>query len=210
MRGYVSARGRAELLDTLLAAQVALLALHTAGWLLIAVVGHGDLVRTVERGARVSRPILQALFVVGQIVFGAWAFRVCSNLTSLDSWRRRLQPDTAVVLSLVPVLSVVGVPLVARALWLDSDPTPPPAGRVRRTLALWWVALAVAGVCNQLKDDEGGVARALLSASASAAWLVAALVCLVVVRQVQHRQDEQALDFERRRAAPTPTAAALR
>lgn len=194
MARYVSARTRAELVDVLLAAQIALYALRFAGALVLLVAPEGDLATMLTRGARLSQPFLLVLFVATAIAFLFWLDRAARNLQALGA-RKAIASEHVVGVFFAPVVNLVAIPYVVRHVWYASDPTPPAR---RWLLAGWWASLLVGAL---------GLTTTLWSAPL---FLVSA-VCLVgVVRDVQRRQDEQFLDDERRRAMPLPTADALR
>jgi hypothetical protein len=104
----------------------------------------------------------------------------------------------------------VAVPLVARAAWLETDPTPPVRGRMRAVLWAWYGGFAVALVAIKLLRGQIGRGLALVEVLGGIGWLVAGLACLTAVRAIQRRQDEQFADAELRRAVPAPTAEGLR
>lgn len=195
MRSYVSARARAQLVDVLLAAQIALYALRFAGALFLVFAPDGDLGRMLARGARLSQPFLLVLFIATAIAFLFWLDRAARNLPSLGAMRGPIAAEHVVGIFFAPVVNLVAIPYVVRHVWYGSDPTPP--GR-RWLLLAWWLPLLAAGL---------GLATPLWSAP----LLLVSAACFVgIVRDVQRRQDEQFLDDERRRAVPAPTADALR
>jgi Domain of unknown function (DUF4328) len=197
MRGYVSARSRAQLVDVLLAAQVAILALRTVGGLWTACVPHGELSSMITRGAAISAPFLLVLFIAAAVALLLWLDRAARNLSALGA-AGALAPETVVGVFFAPVVNLIAIPWVVRNVWLASDPTPPPAARVRRLLVGWWPTLLLAG----LFEWPPFIANGLL--------LLSARCLLAIVRDVQHRQDEQWLDSERQAAVPQPTADFLR
>jgi Domain of unknown function (DUF4328) len=197
MQGYESARGRAQLVDVLLAAQIALYALRFVGGIYVAVAPDGDLGRMLARGERLSVPFLLVLFVVTAFAFIAWLHRAARNLPSLHVAVERLWGafwlKHVVASFFVPLFNLLTIPYVVRQVWLESDPTLP---RRRWLVAVWWVSLLEA---------------ALIPPVLGAAFMLTSAVCLLgIVRDTQRRQDEQILDEELRRAAPLPTADALR
>ncbi|HEY2746667.1 MAG TPA: DUF4328 domain-containing protein [Polyangia bacterium] len=195
MRGYVSARARAQLVEVLLAAQIAIYSLRAVGALYLAVApDDGDLPLMLARGARLSQPFLLVLFLATAIAFLLWLDRAARNLPSLGA-RAAISSEHVVGVFFAPVVNLFAIPHVVRHVWRASDPTPP----VRAWLLWgWWPPLVLG--CLTL-------ALPLLSAP----LMLASAVCLVgIVRDVQRRQDEQFLDDERRRAVPLPTADVLR
>lgn len=210
MQRFASARGRAQLFDVLVAAQLALSGLELVAWLVAALSGNGNLIHVLNRGRTTIGAFEAVLFVFATVVLAAWAFRVLANLPALGVARRRLDPDSALVLILVPIVNFVAAPLVARAVWLDTDPTPPARGRLRNVLIAWYggFALSLAAVA----ELRGAVGRglALVEMLGEAGWLLAGAACLVAVRAVQRRQDEQWNDGELKRAVPQPAADGLR
>jgi hypothetical protein len=207
---FVSVRGRAQLLDVLVAAQLALTAVQLVAWATAALVGNGALIHMLNRGRVAVATFESLLFVSATVLFAAWAFGVLANLPPLGIERRRMDPDTALVLSLVPLVNFVAVPLVARAAWLDTDPTPPVRGRVRAVLIAWYVGFALSLMAVKLLRGQIGRDLALVEMLGAAGWLLAGVACITAVRAVQRRQDEQWNDGELRRAVPQPTAEALR
>ncbi|MGZ3408093.1 MAG: DUF4328 domain-containing protein [Polyangia bacterium] len=195
MSGYVSARPRAQLVDVLLAAQIALYALRVAGGVVVAVAPDGELGRMLERGARLSVPFLLVLFIAATIALLFWLDRAARNLPSLGA-RTTIAPEHVVGVFFAPLVNLAAVPYVLRHVWLASDPTPPRRGWL---VAGWWATLLLAGA--------GG----LWASAFGAALMLASAACLLgIVRDTQRRQDEQILDEELRRAVPLPTADALR
>jgi hypothetical protein len=211
MRAYVSARGRAQLVEALLAMQAALWTLRFGGWVAVALAPTSDLGRVLVRGAALSSPFVTVLLAVTVVAFAAWLARATANVPALTGERL---PSLPVMLAVVtPGVNLILTPHLLWRVWQASDPTPPPARRARRiSLALWgplFVALLVAHW--GLPRPWAPLAREawLLQVQALAAT-VAALACVALVRDVQRRQDEQWLDGERRRALPRPAPDALR
>ncbi len=194
MRSYVSARERAQLVDVLLAAQIALYALRFAGALFVAVAPDGDVALMLARGARLSQPFLLVLFIGTVIAFLFWLDRAARNLPALGA-RAPIAPEHVVGVCFAPVVNFVAIPYVVRHVWHGSDPTPPARGWL---LYGWWAPLVLGTL---------GLTTPLWSAPL---FLVSALSLVAIVRDVQRRQDEQFLDEELRRAVPAPTADALR
>jgi hypothetical protein len=198
MSGYVSARPRAQLVDVLLAAQIALYALRVAGGLVVAVAPDGELGRMLARGARLSTPFLLVLFIGCAIALLFWLDRAARNLPSLRASlgaRTTIAPEHVVGVFFAPLVNLVAVPYVVRHVWLASDPTPP---RRRWLVGGWWASFLMAA-CGLW-----------LSAPGALLMLLSAMCLLAIVRDTQQRQDEQTLDEELRRAVPAPTADALR
>lgn len=213
MQGFVSARTRAQLLDVLLSAQIAVLALEVLAWLIVLVVGEGGLSRVLVRGAGRADPFTAVLLLVATVVFALWARRVAANVPALGLYRRRVSAGSAVVLTLLPVVNLVAVPLVGRALWLDSDALPPAGQRADRVTGVWIAALSLSVIAAAASNGLEWLhlrAFAALQAVSTAAWLAAGAMCLTVVRAVQARQDARELDLELRAAVPAPTADRLR
>jgi len=190
----VSAQVRAQLVDVLLAAQIALYALRFAGALYLLVAPDGALGSMLARGARLSQPFLLVLFIATAIAFLFWLDRAARNLPSLGA-RSPIAAEHVVGVFFAPVVNFVAIPYVVRHVWYGSDPTPPARGWL---LFGWWPTLFVGAL---------GLMTPLWSAPL---FLVSAVCLLGIVRDVQRRQDEQFLDDERRRAVPGPTADALR
>lgn len=195
MRSYVSARERAQLIDVLLAAQIALYALRFVGALYVTVAPDGALGMMLARGARLSEPFLLVLFVATTIAFLFWLDRAARNLPSLGSARGPIAAEHVVGIFFAPVVNLVAIPYVVRHVWYGSDPTPP----ARPWLLLAWWGPLCAGTL--------GLGAPLWSAPL---FLGSAACLLMIVRDVQRRQDEQFRDDELRRAVPAPTADALR
>ena len=193
MHSYVSARSRAQLVDVLLAAQVALWSLRLAGGLYLVAAPEGGLAVTLTRGARLSQPFLLVLFVGTAIAFLLWLDRAARNLPALGV-EGAIAPEHVVGVFFAPVVNLVAIPYVVQHVWVRSDPTPP--GRPWLLFA-WWPSLVLAAVVGP-------------SVPGAALMLGSALALTAIVRDTQGRQDEQALDDERRRAVPLPTADALR
>lgn len=205
MQPYVSARGRAQLVDVLLASQIALYTLRVAGAAYLSVAPEGALAVTLARGERLAQPFLLVLFIATAIAFLLWLDRTARNLPSLvvppaaadasASARKPIAPEHVVGVFFAPFVNLFAVPYVVRHVWLASDPTPPRRGWL---VLGWWLPL----VCAWPAMSWPLVSAALL--------MVSALCLVVIVRDVQRRQDEQFLDEERRRLVPLPTADALR
>jgi len=194
MGRYVSARARAQLVDVLLAAQIALYALRFFGALFVAVAPDGDLGMMLARGARLSQPFLLVLFIATAIAFLFWLDRAARNLPALGT-AKAIAPEHVVGVFFAPVVNLVAIPYVVRHVWYGSDPTPPARGWL---LAAWWPPLLVAWLT---------LGSAIVSAPL---MLVSAGTLIALVRDVQRRQDEQFRDDELRHAVPQPTADALR
>ena len=205
MSGYVSARPRAQLVDVLLAAQIALYALRVAGGLVVAVAPDGELGRMLARGARLSTPFLLVLFIGCAIALLFWLDRAARNLLPLRASaspslgaRTTIAAEHVVGVFFAPLVNLVAIPYVVRHVWLASDPTPPSDARRRWLLGGWWPTVLLA-------------ASGLLPPALGAALMLTSSACLLaIVRDTQRRQDEQSLDEELRRAVPLPTADALR
>ena len=194
MHRYVSAQSRAQLVDVLLAAQIALYALRFFGALFVLVAPETDLGVMLARGARLSQPFLLVLFIGTAIAFLFWLDRAARNLPALSA-REPISPEHVVGVFFAPVVNLGAIPYVVRHVWHGSDPTPPARGWL---LYGWWGAFLV-GVM--------AIGAPLLSAP----LMLASALCLVaIVRDVQRRQDEQFRDEELRRAVPEPAADALR
>lgn len=189
MHRYVSARARAQLVDVLLAAQIAIYSLRVAGSLFLLVAPDGELGRMLTRGARLSQPFLLVLFIATAIAFLFWLDRAARNLPAIGA-DEPIAPEHVVGVFFAPVVNLVAIPYVVRQVWYASDPTPPARPWL---IFAWWPPL----LCGLLAF---GAPLLLLSAAA----------LIAIVRDVQRRQDEQFLDDELRRAVPLPTADALR
>jgi hypothetical protein len=194
MPGYVSARPRAQLIDVLLAAQIALYALRVLGALYFGVAPEGGLSDMLRRGAQISAPFLVVLFIATAISMLLWLDRAARNLPALGA-RNPIAPEHVVGVFFAPVMNLVAIPHVVYHVWATSDPTPPRRGWL---IIGWWPTLLVGAMAHE---------RPLVSA---ALLLGSALSLLAIVRDAQRRQDEQFRDEELRRAVPQPTADALR
>jgi hypothetical protein len=197
MQPYVSARSRAQLVDVLLAAQLALYSLRVAGALYVALTPDNALGAMLERGARLSAPFLLLLFIATTIALLFWLDRAARNLPSLGA-SKTIAAEHVVGVFFAPLVNLVAIPYVVRHVWLASDPTPPDDARRRWLLGGWWPSLVVAAL---------GILPPVLGA---ALMLTSAACLLAIVRDTQRRQDEQVLDEELRRAVPSPTAEMLR
>lgn len=206
MQPYVPARGRAQAVDVLLAAQIALLVLRAAGWLYVTLVGHSELARVIARGASLSAPFMLVLFVGATVAFLAWLDRAARNLPALGA-SDAIEAEHVVGAFFVPMVNLVAAPWLVARVWLDSDPTPPPRARMRRLLGGWW-ATFLAGAAVSVMTLRP-VAPGWLELE-SLLRLASALALLGIVRDIQRRQDAQWLDLEQQRAVPQPTAEALR
>jgi hypothetical protein len=195
MRGYLSAKARAQLVDVLLAAQIAILSLRVVGALYLTVAPpDGDFALMMARGARLSQPFLLVLFIATAIAFLFWLDGAARNLPSLGA-RGAIAAEHVVGVFFAPVVNLFAIPHVVRHVWRSSDPTPPARAWL---LWGWWPSFLLA-------------VPTLGVPMVSAPLMLVSAACLVgIVRDVQRRQDEQFLDDERRRAAPLPTADALR
>jgi hypothetical protein len=189
MHRYVSARARAELVDVLLAAQLAVYALRVAGALFLLVSPYGELARMLTRGARLSQPFLLVLFIATAIAFLFWLDRAARNLPALGA-REPIASEHVVGVFFAPLVNLVAIPYVVRHVWHGSDPTPPARAWL---LFAWWPPLLLA-----------------LLAFGAPLMLVSGAALIAIVRDTQRRQDEQFADDELRRAVPLPTADALR
>jgi cytochrome bd-type quinol oxidase subunit 2 len=190
MPSYVSARSRAQLVDVLLAAQIALYALRVAGALFLVVAPNGELAQMLARGARLSQPFLLILFIATAIAFLFWLDRAARNLPSLGAGKA-IAAEHIVGIFFAPLVNLCAIPYVVWHVWQGSDPTPPAR---RWLLAGWWPSLLLGAL---------GITVTLWSAPL---FLVSAMCLVGIVRDVQRRQDEQFLDDELRRAVPRPTA----
>src|SRR5438067_6523597 len=86
MQPYGSGRSRAQLVDVLLAAQIALYSLRAAGAAILRIApGDGDFARMLARGERLSQPFLLLLFIATAIAFLFWLDRAARNLPSLNA-----------------------------------------------------------------------------------------------------------------------------
>jgi hypothetical protein len=210
MRSYVSARSRAQLVEVLLAMQIALWTLRLGGWVVVALAPSRALLALFLRGAALSSPILMLLFVATVVVFAAWLARAAANLPLLTG--TRLDPTLVTLAVLTPGVNFLAVPHVVWRIWRGSDVTPPPQRRVQRIVFALWnpllLALAIAsfGLPRPWRVEGDAwllVLQALLA-------LVAAIAAVALVRDVQRRQDEQWVDRERQRMQPQPAADRLR
>ncbi len=193
MRPYESARTRAQLVDVLLSAQIALYALRLLGALWTAAAPQSPLATMFERGARLSQPFLLVLFIGTAIALLFWIDRSVRNLPSLSA-SEPIAPEHAVGVFFAPPFNLVAIPYVLHHVWRASDPTPP---RRRWLLLTWWLPLVAAFPL----DSTFVVATMMLASAAS---------LVTIVRDTQRRQDEHFRDDELRRAVPLPTADALR
>jgi hypothetical protein len=201
MRGYVSARLRVRLFQTLLAGLVTLLALLLGASLLAGTVRGVAVWSWLEREFWDIRVLLFWWFYVVFLLFVIWAVRVDANAKALG-----LAPGFAWTVPVVAtILPFVSVPMLARKVWLGSDPTPPLRWEVRLTFWLWSASLLL-GWLYCFKEPE----RATDLVIQHDCLLIAALLLWRIVDRVQSRQDEYVLDLERRAAVPQPTADALR
>ena len=192
MSGYESARSRAQLVDVLLAAQIALYTLRVAGAAYLRVAPDGGLALMLTRGERMSQPFLLVLFIATAIAFLFWLDRAARNLPGLGV-DKPIAPEHVIGVFFAPIVNFIAIPYVVRHVWYGSDPTRP---RRRWLLPAWWVLLFQAAFA---------VGEPLVNAP----MMLASAVCLLaIVRDTQRRQDEQILDEELRRAVPLPTAAA--
>jgi hypothetical protein len=194
MDRYVSAWARAQLVDALLAAHLALYALRTAGGVVVGLAPDGELARMLLRGERVSQPFLVLLWIVTAVALLAWIDRAERNLPALAG-PKPIAPTHGVAALFAPIVNLIAIPYVLGHVWLGSDPAPPR----RPWLMVGWCAPLVAA------------AFGLLPPPFDAALLCGSAACLLlVVRDTQRRQDEQFIDEQRRRSVPLPTADALR
>lgn len=197
MQGYVSARPRAQLVDVLLAAQIALYSLRAVGAAYVALAPDDSLGMMLARGARMSAPFLLLLFIATTIALLFWLDRAARNLPSLGA-TGAIAAEHVVGVFFAPLVNLVAIPYVVRHVWVASDPTPPTDARRRWLLAGWWPPVVVA-------------AFGVLPAAFGAALMLTSAACLLtIVRDTQRRQDEQSFDEELRRAVPVPTAEGLR
>jgi len=193
--GYVSSRSRAQLVDVLLAAQIAILSLRVVGALYLAVATpQGAFAMMLARGAQLSQPFLLVLFIATAVAFLLWLDRAARNLPSLRA-RLAIAPEHVVGVFFAPLVNLVAVPYVVRHVWRASDPTPPARGWL---WAAWWPPFVGA----VLLLGESIVSAPLL--------LVSAAALVAIVRDVQRRQDGTAADLDQRRAVPEPSADSLR
>jgi hypothetical protein len=211
MKPYVSASGEAQLIDTLLAAQLGLWGLRLGGWLVVALSPASPLAAMFERGAAASAPFTWLLLTATVLAFYAWLLRAAANLEPLTG---RPMPRALLARALL-------VPAWARRLlwkvWQTSDPVPPPARQAR----WWWTALwgGLGGalllelvqrayeVAPPMHGRSDGVT---LVATQALLAVVAARTAVALVRDVQRRQDQQHDDRVRRDELPRPTADRLR
>ncbi|MCA1665090.1 MAG: DUF4328 domain-containing protein, partial [Myxococcales bacterium] len=183
MHEYVSARARAQLVDVLLAAQIALYALRVAGAAYLAVDDSGALATMSTRGERMLRPFLLLLFIGTAIAFLSWLYRAARNLPSLTGETcARIAAEHVVGVFFAPLVNLFAAPYVVYDVWLASDPTPPRRGWL---VLAWWPPLVAAWLT---------LAWPLVS---GALLLGSALSLVAIVRDVQRRQDEQFLDGQR-------------
>ena len=212
MRAYVSARGRAALVDALLAMQIAIVGLRAVGWAMVGLGWPSALARSAAHGALMSGPIVWLLLVATAVAFSSWLHRAACNLPALGA-DACLLPELAWLVLFSPLFSLVAFPRVVWRVWLASDPTPPPARRVRLLMVAWWPPLVAS-----LAIACAGLPRSWRLPQEDAGWLalgeglrvMAALACVALVRDVQRRQDEQWRDREQRRALPQPAPDRLR
>lgn len=145
----------------------------------------------------------ELLYVLGMLATAIpwliWEFRAQSNLKAfgLDP---RWAPGWAVGWWFIPVANLA-MPLVVMAeLWRGSDPAAVPGGWRRRPvgalLVLWWVAwlarlfsfaAASTGIANVPTFGQA-VSHARLFAVANAFNAVAAVLAILVVREIERRQ----------------------
>ena len=137
--------------------------------------------------------------LIGAVVFFCmWLHRVVRNMPSLGSPDPRWSPGRAVVYSFIPFISFVH-PLWsvldawrgadASRRWLDQ--------RARRTLraprmvAGWWAAWLIGSyVLNISSRMTGGIA-AVLDVAGAIGQIVAAVLCVMVIREVTARQERK-------------------
>ncbi len=193
MAPYASARSRAQLVDVLLAAQLALWALRLLGAVWTAVAPHGSFCVMFARGARLSAPFLLVLFIGALIALLFWLDRSARNLPALGA-ERPIASELIVGIFFAPIINLVAIPYAVHHVWLRSDPTPP---RRRWLVLSWWPALILAMVAS---NPIVTAALMLLSAASLAA----------IVRDTQRRQDEQFLDEVLLSGVPQPSGDTLR
>lgn len=193
MAPYASARSRAQVVDVLLAAQLALWALRALGGFATALVPESGLGMMFARGAPMSAPFLLVLFIATAIALLFWVDRSARNLPSLGA-PKAIASEHAVGVFFAPLFNLVAIPYVVHHVWMGSDPTPP--GR-RWLILTWWPSLLLAFAAQQ----------ALVT---SLLMVVSAASLTAIVRDTQRRQDEQHLDDLLRSDLPLPTGNSLR
>lgn len=221
MAPYRSARGLCIAAVILVGLQVALDLLTAAGC--VATLTLPDGVAWLSLIASGVASVLSGLlYVAAVVVFMCWIYRATANLDALGSPNLRLNPSSAVWAFFIPIVNMVRPHQVMALIWTDSQPaTVNENGYAlpRRTtlVTAWWSLVWVSMVLSRVLRfvDEPTTIAAVRSLAGWAlveclAWTLTGLLFIFMVWRAQQRQDEQWLDLERRRAAPQPTAQALR
>lgn len=223
MSSYVSARGRATAIVVLVIVQLVLVALAMLGWgWAAATLSGGDRIGALSAiGLATVFLVLDVMvWIAATVVFLTWVYRAIANLPALESLSCRFAPSWAVWGFFIPFYNLVHIYQVMATIWTDSQPAVINENGYalprRATLVGWWWGLQIgAGVLSWLMPSHPhGLAEmremAVWSVVQLALVLASGTLFLFMIRGAQRRQDEQALDLERRRNVPKPSADFLR
>jgi hypothetical protein len=137
--------------------------------------------------------------LIGAIVFYCmWLHRVIRNMPSLGSPDPRWSPARSVAYCFIPIVSLVHPLWSVLDAWRGAD-----ASRrwldlsARRSIgapgfvASWWAAWLIGNYGANLASRFTGPAGAVLDVSSGMALLVAAVLCVMLIRDVTARQERK-------------------
>jgi heme/copper-type cytochrome/quinol oxidase subunit 2 len=148
---------------------------------------------------------LGILLVAAIVVWCVWQFRAQSNVRALGAANLRYSPGWAVGWWFVPFANIVMPYLTVRELWKASDPEGGSVGwqmgKTSPVLPFWWACwlgyavLVSIGSSILASADANGVASVdtriavtWWSIAGQVAYVVAAVLAILIVRQVEERQ----------------------
>ena len=151
----------------------------------------------LEMLAIVSATALAVTFVPAVVFFCMWLHRAVQNMSALGSSDPSWSPGGAVGRCFVPILSFVHPIFTVLDAWRGADPsrrwlTSAERRSIRAPMVTvaWWV-LWLAGSWGGNWFDLTGMAAVIVDILKGAAYVGAAFVAILVIRQLTARQDRK-------------------
>lgn len=137
-------------------------------------------------------------FITSIVFFSMWLHRVVRNMPSLGSPDPRWSPARAVGFCFVPVLNLFQPFWSVLDAWRGADPSRRwtdaavrKATRASGLLGAWWASWLLGGLLSRIAFRMNGAAGDEVDLAANVVLIAAAVLAIMVVRNVTARQDRK-------------------